>query len=337
MEYKNKPCPKAGVKIHEYPSINHSTSSNTNNYINNNYINSNNNINLNVEIDNFDFNIENYTLDKLYKLFNIDKYNDSLNERTMKNAKLFTLKMHPDKSKLNPKYYIFYSKAYTKLNEVYQYQNKSSKKITLEKNYDNEFSEYYNEDKNNLMNKFIENNKHLLKSNNFNEWFNEQFEKYGKDDSEQNGYGDWFKSNENMVEFNEKVTLENFNDKFNKQKKEMFALSVYKSPFESNDISSFQSIGSDLKEVYSQTIIPVSEDDFNKINKYKNLNEYKNVRETQDIKPMDSKEAENILYNQKLKDEEMSAAQAFKYAQELEKNKKQNQGFWSSLRFLTNF
>jgi hypothetical protein len=325
MEYKNKPCPKAGIKIHE-------TSSNIKSNINEKY-----SLNLNGEINNFDFNLENYTLDKLYKLFNIDQINDGLNEKTMKNAKLFTLKTHPDKSRLDPKYYIFYSKAYNKLNEIYEYKNKSSKKFTLENNYSDEFSEYYNEDKKSLMDKFIENNKHLSKTSNFNGWFNEQFEKYGIDNSKQDGYGDWFKSNENMMEFNEKVTLENFNDKFNKQKKEIYALSVYKSSFENNEDFSFQSIGSDLKEVYSQTIIPVSEDDFNKVNRYKNVNEYKNVREKQDIKPIDGTEAQKILYNQKLKDEETSTAQAFKYAQELEKNKKQNEGFWSSLKFLTNF
>lgn len=331
MEYKNKPCPKAGIKIHE-----------TYNDKNNNINNSSNNINLNSEIDNFDFNIENYTLDKLYKLFNLDIKNDNLNEKTMKNAKLFTLKMHPDKSNLNPKYYIFYSNAYSKLNEVYQYQNKSTKTFTHHNSYDNEFSKHYNENNKNLIDKLMDNMNNQSKSNgndksNFNHWFNEQFEKYGKDNSEHDGYGDWFKSNENIIEFNEKVTQENFNDKFNKHKKEMYALSVYKSPFENNNGSSFQNIGSDLKEVYSQTIIPVSEDDFDNINKYNNVNEYKNARETQDIKPIDEKEAEKILYNQKLKDEEMSAAQAFKYAQELEKNKKQNEGFWSSLRFLKNF
>jgi len=328
MNYnKINTCPKAGIKIHETPSNIKSNSISNNNF----------NLNLNNEINNFDFNLENYTLGKLYKLFNIDPVNDGLNETIMKNAKLFTLKTHPDKSKLDPKYYIFYSKAYNKLNEIYQYQNKSSKKITSENKYENEFSEYYNEDKKNLINNFIENNKNLSKSSNFNEWFNEQFEKYGAENTKQEGYGDWMKSSENIFEINEKITQENFNEKFNKQKKEMYALSVYKSPFESNNEEFSSDFGSDLKEVYSQTIIPISEDDFKDVKKYKNVNEYKNIRETQDIKPLDTTEAEQILYNQKLKDEETSAAQAYEYALQLEKNKKQNEGFWSSLKFLTNF
>lgn len=325
MDFNNKkiPCPKSGIKIHETPNTN----------INNNT--SNMNI-LNSEINNFDFNLENYTLDKLYRLFNIDPNKDNLNEITMKNAKMFTLKIHPDKSKLDPKYYIFYSKAFNKLNEIYQYQNKSTNKNKINATYDNEFSQYYNEDNSNLLNKFIENNKNLSKSDNFNRWFNEQFEKYDLDHKKNDGYEDWFKSNDNIVEVNEKVTLENFNEKFNKQKKEMFAVSIYKSPSELNSEMKGD-FGSDLKEVYSTTIIPVSEDDFNKINKYKNVNEYKNVRETQDIKPLDSSEAEKILYNQKLKDEETSAAQAYEYALQLEKNKKQNESFWSSLKFLNYF
>ena len=322
MDFNNKkiPCPKSGIKIHETPNIINKTNMNI----------------LNTEINNFDFNLENYTLDKLYRLFNIDPNQDNLNEKTMKNAKMFTLKIHPDKSKLDPKYYIFYSKAFNKLNEIYQYQNKSTNKNKINASYENEFSQYYNEDNSNLLNKFIENNKDLSKSDNFNRWFNEQFEKYDLDHKKNDGYEDWFKSNDNIVEINEKVTLENFNEKFNKQKKEMFAVSVYKSPSELN--SEMKSdFGSDLKEVYSTTIIPVSEDDFNKMNQYKNVNEYKNVRETQDIKPLDSEEAEKILYSQKMKDEETSAAQAYEYALQLEKNKKQNESFWSSLKFLNYF
>ena len=61
------------------------------------------------------------------------------------------------------------------------------------------------------------------------------------------------------------------------------------------------------------------------------------MRETQDIKPLDEKESEKILYNKKLKDEETSAAKAYEYALQLEQSKKQNEGFWASLKFLTNF
>jgi len=333
MDYNKKTsCPKAGIKIHETP--------NNLNILSNPYApyeNIDKSINLlNLKKINLDFNLENYTLEGLYKLFNIDSKN-GLDEIIMKNARNFTLKTHPDKSKLDSKYYIFYSKAFNKLNEIYQYQNKSSNKKSSYNNYENVFSEYDNEDKKNLMDKFIENNKNLSKSENFNEWFNEQFEKYDLQHKRDDGYDDWFKSNENIYESNEKVTLENFNDKFNKHKKDMLALSVYKSQFEDQYSTNDSFQGTDLKNAYAQTIIPVSEDDFNKVNKYKNVNEYKNARETQDIKPLDSTESEKILYGQKLKDEETSAAQAYEYALQLEKNKKQNEGFWSSLKFLANF
>ncbi len=327
MEHKKGfSCPKAGIKIHE-----------TNNNENNNY-------QLLSQNNNFDFNLDNYNLNSLYNLFSIDSKN-GLDENKMKSAKNFMLKTHPDKSKLDPKYFIFYSKAYNKLNEIYQYQNKSTKKFTSENNYDNEFSNFYNEGNKNLLDKFVENNKNLSKSSNFNEWFNEQFEKYDIEHTKDDGYGDWFKSNDNMFEFNGKVTNENLNEQFNKHKKEMLAVSVYKSPFDNDNSDDYSAnlnsgssgFGSDLKSVYSQTIIPVSEDDFNKINKYKNINEYKNVRETQDIKPLDTEEAEKILYNQKLKDEETSVAKAYEYAKQLEQSKKQNEGFWASLKFLTNF
>jgi hypothetical protein len=348
---KSSSCPKAGIKIHEtYPnnSINNNVNDNINNNLNNSQYasfkySSNNNITLlNAENSNFDFNIDNYSLNGLYKLFNIDP-NNGLNNNTIKSAKAFTLKTHPDKSKLDPKYFIFYSKAFNKLNEIYQYQNKSTKTFSHDNNYENEFSKFYNDDNKNILDKFIETNKKMSESSNFNQWFNEQFEKYDLEHKKNDGYGEWLKSNDNMHEFNGKVTSENLNEQFNKHKKDMLALSVYKSPFddyESDDYSAnlnSGNLGSDLKSVYSQTVIPVSEDDFDKINKYKNINEYKNMRETQDIKPLDEKESEKLLYNKRLKDEETSAAKAYEYAVQLEQSKKQNDGFWSSLKFLTYF
>ena len=52
-----------------------------------------------------DLNLENYTLNDLLKLFNISF---NFREKELKEAKKIVLRMHPDKSKLDKKYFLFF-------------------------------------------------------------------------------------------------------------------------------------------------------------------------------------------------------------------------------------
>ena len=56
---------------------------------------------------NIDLNIENYSLNEILQLFQLD-YNFGENE--LKQAKRIVLKTHPDKSKLPKEYFLFYIK-----------------------------------------------------------------------------------------------------------------------------------------------------------------------------------------------------------------------------------
>jgi len=123
-------CPKIGIKIHE----------SGNEYSNNPFVSQPNTNQINqiktthqsaktndlCNTNNFDLNIENYSLKDIFRLFSIQS--EILDEETMKQAKKFVLKTHPDKSKLDPTYFLFYSSAYKKLYGVYEFQNKSTKK-----------------------------------------------------------------------------------------------------------------------------------------------------------------------------------------------------------------
>ena len=74
-----------------------------------------------------DLNIQNYSREELYNLFGF-KSSACLNAETMKEAKKIVLKTHPDKSRLDNKYFVFFGKAYNKLTEIYEFQNRSNKK-----------------------------------------------------------------------------------------------------------------------------------------------------------------------------------------------------------------
>jgi hypothetical protein len=73
---------------------------------------------MNTEVD---LNIKNYNFLEILDLFSI-KHNHVITEQDIKKGKLLVLSMHPDKSKLSPKYFIFYKKAFECIIEFYQTQ-----------------------------------------------------------------------------------------------------------------------------------------------------------------------------------------------------------------------
>ena len=77
-----------------------------------------------------DLNLENYTLNDLLKLFNISF---NFQEKELKDAKKIVLRMHPDKSKLDKKYFLFFSSAYKLLYNIYNFRNKSKLNQTIKR------------------------------------------------------------------------------------------------------------------------------------------------------------------------------------------------------------
>ena len=75
-----------------------------------------------TDYDRIDLDIENYSRNDLFNLFGVKNMN--LSEDTMKECKKIVLKTHPDKSRLDEKYYIFFANAYNKLKGIYEFQNK---------------------------------------------------------------------------------------------------------------------------------------------------------------------------------------------------------------------
>lgn len=329
---KKTPCPKSGIKIHETPSQNiqsqniQGQSQNRVNYYD-------------TPMSELDLNLDNYSLNDLFNLFNIR--NEILDEDIMKNAKQITLKMHPDKSRLDPKFFIFFRKAYNRLLEIYEFQNKSLKK--KQNNSDNSMSEDNVRILNNLKNK-----PEFKDTGNFNQWFNENFEKYRLEDPNERGYGDWLKSNDNFLDVNENVSMSNMNQVFEQKKKQVQSLIVYNGI--QNDMASFRGASfsllndgdnfssdnyTDLKQAYTETVIPVTLEDYERMPKFNNLEEYRSHRERVDVTPIDQLEAMRILESQERNTEKESQALAYKYAREAEKAREKQNMFWSALKQLT--
>lgn len=298
-----------------------------------------------------DLNIENYSREELYKLFGF-KTSIILTEDLMKEAKKIVLKTHPDKSRLDNKYFVFFGKAYGKLKDIYEFQNKSNKKTT-----DN--NEYFDTQNGQVLDKMFDMKKDLKDSNKFNEWFNQQFEKHRLEDPVEHGYGNWLKSDEDIIFTPQNINKDSMGREIEKRKKEIQALTPYKgvgdaflsstaggsSLMEYNSNFSSGSLFSgaggmgytDLRQAYAESVIPVTEEDFNKVQKFKSIDEYKRHRAGVDMTPLSKEEGLHKLYHQdKVKNEE-SAALAFYYAEQSEKAKKNNDTFWSGLKQVTNW
>jgi hypothetical protein len=346
------PCPKIGIKIHE--SQNESkTSPFSSNY---NAKPSANQKNTNAQpktpelsnASNFDLNIDNYSMRDIFHLFNIQS--DLLDESVMKEAKKFVLKTHPDKSKLDPKYFLFYSSAYKKLYHVFEFQNKSTKKKMDQEDFSNDSN-------NKILDNVFTKNEALKDPKNFNEWFNQKFDQYKtEDDGDGNtGYGNWLKSNEGVIDASNVAKADMANE-FERYKKQIQSVTVYNgindaasSTFGTSIISqqnNFTSCGlfntdglgfTDLRQAYEESVIPVTEEDYQNIPKYKNINEYKNARDKDNVNtgPQSKEEAMKKLYQQQKREEDESIALAFQLAKQNEKAQAKNQSFWGELKQIT--
>jgi hypothetical protein len=292
--------------------------------------------------ENLDLDIQHYSREDIFRLFKINHHN--LSDKIMMNAKKIVLKTHPDKSKMESKFFLFFSSAYKKLFQIYEFQNKSNTKKE-------DTNEYVNHEKNKLLETFLK----KADKKGFNHWFNEQFDKNKLEDPIEKGYGDWLKSNEDLTE-STNIKKENINDEIEKHKKRVQSLTVYggisdyyastfggtslmefnTNNFTSSSMFSNEGIGyTDLKQAYVESVIPVTEEDYKKINKFNNVEEFKRHRDSVNINPQTREEAMKQLYQRDKQLNDESTALAFHYAKQEEKMKKNEESFWSNLKQLT--
>jgi len=310
-----------------------------------------------------DLDITNYDLDDILELFKIPK---NFNEADLKRAKQMVMKIHPDKSKLPAEYFLFYSKAYKSLFSIWEFRKKgeaSNKETNNGKNTDYSALDYTEKDKRNMLDQFFDTNKNFKKSTNFNSWFNEQFDKHKlTSETENKGYQTWLRSddglddglNDGLNKDEEKgISMAIMAQEFERKKRQASSLIVHKdveefsynnnstslstdapSSFDSDIFSTlpFQ----DLYKAHTENVIPVSEEDYNKREKFKNVNEYVSHRNQQDTKPLTEQQAKNYLFEREKKEEEMATTRAYNLARQTELANKKNLDFWSGIQLLHN-
>jgi hypothetical protein len=290
-----------------------------------------------------DLNIQNYELNDLLNLFKLPFH---FKDTHLKEAKKIVLKSHPDKSGLDKEYFLFFSQAYKYLLKIHQLRQSSTTTNT----------EYEKDDLwENEHNILIDGKVKSMDQSEYSDWFNKTFEKMKmKDEVEESGYGDWLKSDEDIV--NESVSNSSqMNEYIQNKKTQLRSLVVHKEFQDLNNSSHFdlvretpENFGSnifdklqfeDLKKAHAESVIPVTDEDYHQRKKYTNIDELNRDR-TKDI--LDVTQG-NIFLNQtdtlnnmKIRDEDINIRRAYKLMNQDEEIRENYNIFWSDLKRLKN-
>ena len=293
-------------------------------------------------MDEIDLVINNYTLEDLLNLFKLS-YN--FDKDDLKNAKRIALKMHPDKSKLPMKFFIFFKRAYKSLLSIYYFRRRKSD----ERNTTYNSEDYTEKEKAQLLHSL--NGKSVGE---FNQWFNEMFDKVKiKDDEDDHGYEEWYKNISENQESNEKVSLSEFANAFERKKEKCKSLVKYegikeldnqnngynldrKAPtnYSSDIFSKLQY--EDLKKAHTETVVPVTMEDFRNKEKFNSVDSYIQRREMQDTNPLSLQQANNYLKNRENIENKRSMQRAYSLMRRDEEVSKMNELWWKNFKLLKN-
>ena len=248
-----------------------------------------------------DLNIDHYTLDDLLTLFKLPK---DFTERDLKEARKRVIAVHPDKCGLDKEYFLFFHKAYSLLASVHSFKRKSQANMYEPQDFETILESLEDSDKRLLAKKF---NDHTSFSKEFNRLFESLYLK------EEDGYGDWLKSEEEAPSF----------DAMKQQSRAMVV---------SNVSAANTPHYSDLKSVYTvDSVIGVSEEDYRKRGSLEEMKQERSVA----LKPLSREEAERVLLEEEEEEGRLATERAFRFLQEEKVNEKKQQAFWGSLLKLT--
>jgi hypothetical protein len=284
-----------------------------------------------------DLDIRNYELRDILNLFKLPSVFTDVH---MREAKLTVMRTHPDKSGLDKEYFLFFSKAYKILHEVYQVRAGLSRQKDAK----------YDDVKEDIDARRNANSDKLKRMNadEFNRWFNQTFEQNKLYDEEQDsGYGDWLRSNdaddaenednEDNDAMDEGSTWAQRMEQLERRKKKLrdqalvvrsevrtfesgsgFSLSRERPEEHSSGLNFGGSSAlafEDLRKAHTESVIPVTHEDYEAVRKYKNINELQMSRDI-DRRTFNYSETESQMARSQQVQTEDDMRRAFKLAQQ---------------------
>jgi hypothetical protein len=329
-------------------------------------------------LESMDLEINNYELTDILNLFKLPIMFD---EKHLRQAKIIVLQMHPDKSKLPKEYFLFFTKAYKILHEIYRVRFPDEKKYKEDKfSYTAVIERELNQNKSKTAHNQIDREYHKtheeaynkiqkMDASNFNKWFNEKFEKFRLHDEEQdNGYEEWFRGTNDDEEediegggdpYDPGNTWSERNDRIEKKKAELRNKMAL---IQRNEIQTANSSGGggyyglgreapeeyssglfstlqyeDLKKAHTETVIPVTREDYEQVKKYGSLNEMQTFRDIERTKYNYSREFQTVqLDRETAMQVEQDMQRAYRLAKQDELVREINKKFSSEFYQLTN-
>lgn len=290
-----------------------------------------------MNYDTIDLNISNYQLPDLLHLFSLQT---DFTYQDMKHAYKKVLMTHPDKSKLPKEYFLFFSKAFKIIKSIYDYTHKYEHNHT---HTIQESRQYVKTDENMPtmpVNKIKE----------FHKKFNDAFDKVKiYDDETDNGYDEWLRSHGDTNLSRTIKTKEDMNSYIEEEKKKIKSIIVHNG-IEEQSISCGTSIirnkptsycsalfsklpYDDLKKAHTETVIPVTQDDFYNRKHFSSIDELNQFRSSSTFNTKNGQE----IYNQQKHNEHITNIHnAFKLTQQMEQIIDANKKWKANFSFLTN-
>lgn len=309
-----------------------------------------------------DLDIRNYKLEDITRLFKIPLV---FNESDLRIAKLAVLQTHPDKSQLPKEYFLFFSSAYKMLYQVYTFR--SGKNRNNKESYKEVIDEDAIDANEDSMKLCVDKVKRLSAAE-FNKLFNEHYEKCKIDMEEDAGYGDWFRSQDDDSaddegEYDSASTNASWDQRLSQIDKKKQVLRENLALVSKNDLECVNIYGGgsrsgyilgqgapaehssglfsslqyeDLKKAHTETVIPVTNEDYINSRKFNNTHDLKVFRDL-NLKSYnyDKDEAMKKKSTQMYKEEEDNTHRAFMMAKQDEIAQEMNKKFNGSfLKFL---
>ena len=298
-------------------------------------------------MENLDLNINNYELQDIFNLFEI---NNQFGETELKICKKKVLMTHPDKSNLKKDYFLFFLKAYKILYQIHVFKNNSNKDDTLE------YTEVV-EDINNSSSLDEQSIENFISKDNFNEKFNKLFEMTNtKNEFEHKGYGDFLKSEIDDTTitnlYNGKIPQNDRLETLDLLREKNRSLVLHEDIKNLDELNNFTNIDNeapsnfssalfsslpyeDLKKAHTETLIPVTEADARK-EKFSSISEIQQHRATIENQPISIQQSNRFLAEKAQLENTQNTQRAYRLARQTELAEDIKKKFDSHFKRLTN-
>lgn len=274
-------------------------------------------------------NINMYSFRELLELFQLSS-NPTVED--IQRAKRMVLKMHPDKSRLPPDYFLFYKKAFDVVFQYYQEQSKTTAEVPKE---EQTYSPSIHESEDRRTARVIQKKMNDLGQDQFQRKFNELFETVAEKPDP--GRNEWFRTNDPLFQFDEVQSTSGLGAAMEQVKQKTAALvkhtgvqtmtsggPAYNHLYDQDDAYvSCDPFGKlkydDLRKVHKdQTVLAVSETDFAKVRQFSSADHLQRERGSLHVQHVDRTEHERFFAEQQQALQEKIAAK--QYAAQLKSN-----------------